>query len=36
LHDQGVDVDAIAPQVDGKFISAFIRAKKPQAEMPKA
>ncbi len=36
LHDQGVDVDAIAPQVDGKFISAFIRAQKPRAEMPKA
>jgi arsenite methyltransferase len=31
LHDQGVDVEAIAPQVDGKFMSAFIRAKKPQA-----
>jgi len=31
LNDQGVDVDALAPQVDGKFISAFIRAKKPQA-----
>ncbi len=29
LNDQGVDVDAIAPQVDGKFISAFIRARKP-------
>jgi arsenite methyltransferase len=29
LTDQGVDVDAIAPQVDGKFISAFIRARKP-------
>src|ERR1022692_2837969 len=36
LTGQGIDVDAIAPQVDGKFISAFIRAKKPQAEMPKA
>src|ERR1039457_5037781 len=35
LHEQGVDVDAIAPQVDGKCISAFIRAKKPQAEVPK-
>ena len=23
------------PQVDGKFISAFIRAKKPRAEAPK-
>jgi len=30
LADQGVDVDAIAPLVDGKFMSAFIRAKKPQ------
>jgi SAM-dependent methyltransferase len=26
---QGVDVDAIAPQVEGKFMSAFIRATKP-------
>ncbi len=32
LNDQGVDVDAIAPQVDGKFMSAFIRAKKPHAK----
>ena len=31
LSGQGVDVDAIAPQVDGKFISAFIRAQKPAA-----
>jgi arsenite methyltransferase len=31
LNDQGVDVDTIAPLVDGKFRSAFIRAKKPQA-----
>jgi len=29
LHGQGVDVDAIAPQVEGKFMSAFIRAVKP-------
>ena len=35
LQDQGVDVDAIAPQVDGKFISAFIRAKKPQPQTAK-
>ncbi len=35
LHDQGVDVDAIAPQVDGKFRSAFIRAKKPWAQAAK-
>jgi len=31
LTDAGVDVDAIAPQVNGKFLSAFIRANKPQA-----
>ena len=29
LTEQGIDVDAIAPQMDGKFRSAFIRAKKP-------
>ena len=29
LGGQGVDVDAIAPQVEGKFMSAFIRAVKP-------
>src|ERR1700744_5501588 len=29
LTGQGVDVDAIAPQVEGKFRSAFIRAIKP-------
>ncbi|MGO9519777.1 MAG: arsenite methyltransferase [Candidatus Korobacteraceae bacterium] len=29
LTDQGVDVDAIAPLVDGKFMSAFVRARKP-------
>ena len=27
---QDFDVDAIAPQVDGKFMSAFVRAVKPQ------
>jgi arsenite methyltransferase len=30
LSGQDIDVDAIAPQVDGKFMSAFIRAVKPQ------
>ncbi len=30
LAGQRVDVDAIAPQVDGKFMSAFVRARKPQ------
>jgi ubiquinone/menaquinone biosynthesis C-methylase UbiE len=29
LSGQGVDVDEIAPQVQGKFMSAFIRATKP-------
>jgi len=29
LSDAGIDVDAIAPQVDEKFMSAFIRAVKP-------
>jgi SAM-dependent methyltransferase len=29
LSVQGVDLDAIAPQVDGKFMSAFVRATKP-------
>ena len=29
LSGQGIDVDAIAPEVDGKFMSAFIRAVKP-------
>ncbi len=29
LSVQGIDVDAIAPQVQGKFMSAFIRATKP-------
>ena len=30
LHDQGIDADTIAPQVDGKFMSAFVRAVKPE------
>jgi SAM-dependent methyltransferase len=29
LAGQGIDVAAIAPQVDGKFMSAFLRAVKP-------
>jgi arsenite methyltransferase len=29
LSGQGIDVDAIASQVDGKFMSAFVRAVKP-------
>jgi arsenite methyltransferase len=31
LSGQGLDVDAIAPQIDGKFFSAFVRATKPAA-----
>ena len=29
LSGKGIDVDSIAPQVDGKFMSAFVRAVKP-------
>jgi ubiquinone/menaquinone biosynthesis C-methylase UbiE len=32
LSAEGIDVDAMAPQVDGKFMSAFIRAVKPTAK----
>jgi arsenite methyltransferase len=31
LSAEGIDVDAIAPRVDGKFMSAFVRAVKPSA-----
>jgi len=31
LASEGIDADAIAPLVDGKFMSAFVRAKKPGA-----
>ena len=31
LSDQGLDIDAIGPQIDGKFMSGFIRARKPVA-----
>jgi SAM-dependent methyltransferase len=32
LTESGVDVDRLAPEVDGKFASAFVRARKPEAE----
>jgi len=32
LTDSGVDVDAMAPQVEGRFASAFVRARKPEAK----
>jgi hypothetical protein len=31
LVEAGIDVDAVAPLIEGKFISAFIRAAKPGA-----
>ena len=32
LKESGVDVDRLAAQVDGKFASAFVRARKPEAK----
>ena len=32
LAGQGIDVDSIAPRVAGKFMSAFVRARKPAAK----
>jgi arsenite methyltransferase len=32
LSGQNIDVDAIAPQVDGKFMSAFVRGVKPETD----
>src|SRR5262245_35658831 len=32
LTDRGLDVDQLAPQIDGRFASAFIRARKPEAK----
>jgi arsenite methyltransferase len=32
LSGQNIDVDAIAPLVEGKFMSAFVRAMKPQTD----
>lgn len=32
LLNEGIDIEAIAPQVDGKFMSAFVRAVKPAAK----
>jgi SAM-dependent methyltransferase len=34
LAGQGIDVEKIAPQVDGKVLSAFIRGVKPSAATP--
>ena len=32
LSAEGIDVDALAPQADGKFMSAFVRAVKPSSK----
>jgi SAM-dependent methyltransferase len=32
LTESGVDVDRIAPQVEDRFASAFVRARKPKAD----
>jgi arsenite methyltransferase len=32
LTQSGVDVDRVAPQVEGRFASAFVRARKPEAK----
>jgi arsenite methyltransferase len=32
LMETGVDVDGLAPQVEDKFASAFVRARKPEAK----
>jgi SAM-dependent methyltransferase len=34
LAGQNIDVDAIAPQVDGRFMSAFVRSVKPLRKEP--
>jgi ubiquinone/menaquinone biosynthesis C-methylase UbiE len=36
LSEKGLDVDAIAPQIDGKFMSAFVRATKTAAKTAEA
>ncbi len=36
LSEKGLDVDALAPEVDGKFLSAFVRAVKPVSAPAKA
>ena len=36
LSAEGIDVDALAPQLDGKFMSAFVRAVKPSSALAKA
>lgn len=32
LSAEGMDIDAMAPQIKGKFMSAFVRATKPMTD----
>jgi hypothetical protein len=32
LAESGIDVDRLAPQIDGKVASAFIRARRPDVQ----
>lgn len=34
LEGAGLDADAIAPEVDGRFMGAFVRARKPESAAP--
>jgi SAM-dependent methyltransferase len=36
LEGAGMDADAIAPEVDGRFMGAFVRGRKPLAARPQA
>jgi arsenite methyltransferase len=36
LAENGIDADRLAPEVDGRFASAFVRARKPDAQQTKA
>jgi arsenite methyltransferase len=36
LAENGIDADRLAPEVDGRFASAFVRARKPDAPQTKA
>lgn len=32
LASQGIDLDAIMPHIDGRFMSAYVRGAKPNAQ----
>ncbi|MBD0318734.1 MAG: arsenite S-adenosylmethyltransferase, partial [Gemmatimonadetes bacterium] len=31
LSGAGLDADAVAPQIEGRFMGAFVRARKPES-----